>query len=177
MLLTVKSLHILSIMSWFAGLIYLGRLFIYFQSAALDDDAVRAARQTQLSVMARRLYNGICNPGLIMSLFTGVWLAAKMDYFSMPWMHVKLILVLGFCVLHVISGYLLKQMVTHKLIPVSERLLRVLNESVTVLLVGIVFAIVNKDAKESVFAMLGFLALIAIAFTLYYGVKRTRKTN
>ncbi|MDA1353786.1 MAG: CopD family protein [bacterium] len=177
MLLTIKSLHILSVMSWFAGLIYLGRLFIYFQAAALDDDAIRAARQTQLTLMARRLYNGICNPGIILSLFTGVWLAIDMDYFAMPWMHVKLTLVLGFCVLHFLSGRLLKQMITHEFIPVSETLLRILNESVTVLLVGIVFAVVTKDAIESVFAMIGFLALIAIGFTLYYGVKRTRKSN
>jgi len=105
-MLWVKSFHIICVVTWFAALFYLPRLFVYH---AMSDDATSNER---FKIMERKLYRGIMTPSAVLALFFGGWL---MSYYSwetiaaMHWLHVKLIIVALLFVYHGYCGRLLKQ--------------------------------------------------------------------
>ena len=87
-MLSLKALHIIFVTSWFAGLFYLPRLFVYH---AMSNDAVSHER---FCVMERKLYRGIMQPSMIATLVLGAWLLyLNPAWLSMGWLHVKLTLV------------------------------------------------------------------------------------
>ena len=88
-MLWIKAFHIMAVITWFAALFYLPRLFVYH---AMADDKVGIER---FKVMERKLYRGIMNPSMIVALVLGLWLLGmNWDYYrSQGWMHAKLLLV------------------------------------------------------------------------------------
>jgi putative membrane protein len=104
-MLWVKAFHIMSVVTWFAALFYLPRLFVYH---AMSDDEISNAR---FKIMERKLYRGIMTPSAIIALVLGIWL---MSYYpieallSMSWLHVKLALVFTLFAYHGLCGRLLK---------------------------------------------------------------------
>lgn len=105
-MLWVKALHIISVVTWFAALFYLPRLFVYH---AMCDDKLGSER---FKIMERKLYRGIMTPSAILTVIFGLWL---LSYYSfeqlaiMYWMHAKIILVLLLLGYHVYCGRLLIQ--------------------------------------------------------------------
>ena len=85
-MLWIKALHIVFVVSWFAGLFYLPRLFVYH---AMADDI---ASRERFKVMERKLYRGIMMPAMVLTLASGLWLWWRYD-FSGTWLHVKVALV------------------------------------------------------------------------------------
>ncbi|PCJ30317.1 MAG: TIGR00701 family protein [Gammaproteobacteria bacterium] len=105
-MLWVKAFHLISMVTWFAALFYLPRLFVYH---AMSDDTVSNER---FKVMERKLYRGIMMPGALLTLFFGAWLASyyTMDQLaSMHWLHAKLTLVFVLFGYHGYCGKLLRQ--------------------------------------------------------------------
>ena len=100
-MLIVKSLHIIFMVTWFAGLFYLPRLFVYHAMAS-PDDRVGIAR---FCVMERKLYWGITTPGAVLTIVFGVWLW-KGYGIDGGWLHAKLALVALLVVFHVYLGKL-----------------------------------------------------------------------
>lgn len=98
--LWLKSLHIISMVAWFAGLFYLPRLFVYH---ALSDDAISRER---FKVMERKLFYAIMTPGAVLTLIFGLWLWLSQD-FSGLWLTLKLGLVAILVVYHIYCGVLL----------------------------------------------------------------------
>ena len=104
-MLWVKAFHIISVVTWFAALFYLPRLFVYH--AMCDDEAGNA----RFKVMERKLYRGIMTPSAILALGLGIWL---MSYYSvealvaMGWLHAKLTLVLLLFAYHGMCGKMVK---------------------------------------------------------------------
>lgn len=101
----LKGLHIIFMVTWFAGLFYLPRLFVYH---AMADDAISIAR---FKVMERKLYYGITLPGGIATLIFGIWMLidyAWAAYGDMLWLQIKLVLVALLVVYHLICGQLVK---------------------------------------------------------------------
>ncbi len=96
-MLWIKSLHIIFMVTWFAGLFYLPRLFVYH---AMTEDTVSKER---FIVMERKLFFGIMTPGAILTLLFGVWLWLGYG-FSGAWLHLKLLLVVILIVYHVVCG-------------------------------------------------------------------------
>jgi putative membrane protein len=97
----LKALHIIAVIAWMAGLLYLPRLFVYHAGVAPGSD------QAQLfTTMERRLYRGIMTPALLMTLlFGGLLLAVPgLVSWSSGWLHAKLLLVLGLLVAHFLMG-------------------------------------------------------------------------
>ena len=82
-MLWIKALHIISFVTWFSGLFYLPRLFVYH---AMTNDAVSNDR---FKIMERKLYRGIMMPGMLMTIIFGAWLLIEYDYTFMPmiWLH------------------------------------------------------------------------------------------
>jgi protoporphyrinogen IX oxidase len=102
-MLVVKALHIIFVVTWFAGLFYLPRLFVYHALAA-PDDRVGIER---FKVMERKLYHGIMTPAASLTVAFGVWLWLGYG-FTGNWLRVKLVLVLALIAFHVYLGALLR---------------------------------------------------------------------
>ena len=103
-MLWVKAFHIVFMVTWFAGLFYLPRLFVYH---AMAEDAISIER---FKVMERKLYYGIATPGAIITIALGVWMLvdyAWRMYANQGWLHVKLALVAVLIVYHIYCGKLL----------------------------------------------------------------------
>jgi len=96
-MLWVKALHIIFMVTWFAGLFYLPRLFVYH---AMTEDTISKER---FVVMERKLFFGIMTPGAILTLLFGFWLWLGYG-FSGGWLHVKLLLVLVLLAYHILCG-------------------------------------------------------------------------
>ena len=134
-MLWIKALHIISVITWFAALFYLPRLFVYH---AMSEDEISNER---FKIMERKLYNGIMTPSAIAVVVFGVWL---LSYgFWGKWMIAKLILVsLIFCY-HGWCGHMLKQFRLDRN-QHSHRYFRFMNELPVLLLIPIVFLVVVK---------------------------------
>ena len=104
-MLLLKSLHLIFMVTWFAGLFYLPRLFVYH---AMSSDETGIDR---FKIMERKLFFGIMTPGAVLTLVFGFWLAAANgwnNYMSMAWFQVKLVLLLMLVCYHLHCGILLK---------------------------------------------------------------------
>jgi len=100
--LWIKSLHIIFMVTWFAGLFYLPRLFVYH---AMADDV---ASRERFKVMERKLYRGIMTPGAVLTIVFGVWLWLGWFRGSSSWLHAKIALVAILAGYHVWCGKLLR---------------------------------------------------------------------
>ncbi|MEQ1545417.1 protoporphyrinogen oxidase HemJ [Methyloglobulus sp.] len=100
-MLWLKALHLIFMVTWFAGLFYLPRLFVYH---AMSDDAISIER---FKVMERKLYYGIMTPGMILTFLFGVWLLIAYDwdlYGKSGWLHAKLGLLAILFIYHIVCG-------------------------------------------------------------------------
>ena len=135
-MLTVKSLHIVFMVTWFAGLFYLPRLFVYH---AMTDDRKGIDR---FKIMERKLFYGIMTPGAVLTIASGSWLWLGWG-FSGGWLHAKLLLVAVLVVYHLWCAKLLsdfrKEQNRH-----SHVWYRFFNEFPVVILVAVVFLVVMK---------------------------------
>lgn len=103
-MLWVKAFHIIFMVTWFAGLFYLPRLFVYH---AMADDAVSRER---FKVMERKLFFGIMTPGALLTVLLGIWMLmdyAWSAYAKSGWLHTKLLLVVLLIGYHIYCGKLL----------------------------------------------------------------------
>ncbi len=135
-MLWVKSLHIIFMVTWFAGLFYLPRLFVYH---AQSDDRVS---QERFKVMERKLYYGIMAPGAVLTIAFGLWLWLGFG-FSGGWLHAKLALVAVLVIYHLWCGKLLKDF-KHDRNAKSHVWFRWFNEFPVLVLFAVVILVVVK---------------------------------
>ena len=136
-MLWVKSLHIIFMVTWFAGLFYLPRLFVYH---ALASDAPSLER---FKVMERRLYWGIMTPGAVLTIAFGVWLWLGWFRGSSSWLHAKIALVAILVGYHLWCGMLLRDFAAGRNTK-SHVWFRWFNEFPTLILFATVFLVVFK---------------------------------
>ena len=137
-MLWVKSLHIIFMVTWFAGLFYLPRLFVYHA------DAEKGSKQSEtFKVMERRLLRGIMNPSLILVWVFGLLLAWRGDWWQAGWWQVKFSLVAGLTLIHHSYARWRKDFEADRNTR-PARYYRLWNEVPTVLMVAIVFLAVLK---------------------------------
>ena len=135
-MLWIKAFHIIFMVTWFAGLFYLPRLFVYH---AMSDDAPSIAR---FKIMERKLFFGIMTPGAILTIGFGLWLMLGYG-FNGGWLHAKLALVLLLVVYHAYCGKLLLDF-KHDRNRHSHVFYRWLNEAPVLALAAIVILVVVK---------------------------------
>jgi protoporphyrinogen IX oxidase len=135
-MLWIKALHIIFVVTWFAGLFYLPRLFVYH---AMTEDR---AGQERFKVMERKLYWGIMAPGAVLSLVSGLWLWLGYGVTG-GWLHAKLALVAVLVAYHLWCGKLLNDF-KHERNVHRHVWYRWFNEFPVVILIGAVILVVVK---------------------------------
>jgi putative membrane protein len=136
--LWIKAAHVISVIAWMAGMLYLPRLFVYHSAAEPG-----SVQSETFKVMERRLLKAIINPAMIATWILGLWLAWEGGFFRSGWLHGKLALVLILSGLH---GYLsaATRAFAEDRNSKSARHWRIVNEVPAVLMVGIVILVVVK---------------------------------
>ena len=171
----VKALHIIFMVSWFAGLFYIVRLFIYHTEAQDKPEVEKNILVEQFKIMEKKLWWIITTPAMILTILFGVWMLILAPfYLKFGWMHIKLAFVVFLLVYHFICQRLLIQLKKGKF-SWSSTQLRVWNEVATLVLVAVVFLVVMRDSLNWLTATLAFFAVaigLMIAIKMY---KKLRK--
>ena len=135
----VKALHVISVIAWMAGMLYLPRLFVYHAVAEIGSDKAETFK-----VMERRLLRGIMTPAMIASWVFGLWMifAGLVDPMA-PWLHLKLAMVLLLTACHGILAKYTRLFAQDKNTK-PQKFFRIINEVPTVLMIVIVIAVIVK---------------------------------
>jgi putative membrane protein len=177
-LLYLKATHIVFVVSWFAALFYIVRLFIYTTEAQQRDENARTVLTAQLLLMQRKLFNIIGWPALAGTIITGGWMLTLQwrYYLAQPWMWLKLISVLLLVFYHIRCNSIMKDQ--HRLqFRVSSIKLRLFNELATVFLVAIVFLVVIKSTSGLLWGILGLLAFAATLMAAVFIYRKRSKSR
>jgi putative membrane protein len=169
----VKALHIIFVVTWFAGLFYIVRLFVYYAEAFNSTESEKSILLKQYQLMQRRLWYGITWPSAVLTLFLGVWMYS-FYYPSLPdWLFSKIILVIVLYLYHFSCQYIFNKQ-QNNICPYSSIAMRVWNEVATVLLVGIVFLVTLKNTLSMLYGLIGlviFTAVLMIAIFIYKKIR------
>ena len=134
----IKALHVIAVISWMAGMLYLPRLFVY------HCEAEAGSRQSEtFKVMERRLLHAIINPAMIATWVLGLWLAFDGGFLKAGWLHGKLLLVLILSGIHGFFTRAVRDFAADRNAR-SQRFYRIINEIPTVLMIGIVILVIVK---------------------------------
>jgi putative membrane protein len=134
----IKALHVIAVIAWMAGMLYLPRLFVY------HCDAEIGSKQSEtFKVMERRLLKAIINPAMAVTWLAGLYLAWAGHWFSAGWLHGKLLLVIAMSGLHGFFARYVKDFAADRNLR-DKKFYRIINEIPTVLMVGIVILVVVK---------------------------------
>ncbi|WP_420412821.1 protoporphyrinogen oxidase HemJ [Roseibium sp.] len=136
--LWIKSLHVISIIAWMAGMLYLPRLFVYHVDAEIG-----SVQSETFKVMERRLLKAIINPSMIAAWVFGLWMAYELEAWTDAWFHAKFALVFLMSGVHGHLSKCVKQFAADENTR-SARYYRILNEVPTVLMIFIVILVIGK---------------------------------
>ena len=136
--LWLKALHVVAVISWMAGMVYLPRLFVYHADALSGGDA-----DGTFKVMERRLLKVIMTPAMLISWVLGLWLAWSAGYFAEAWFIGKLFAVTGMTAMHMYLAKAVKRFASGQN-TVSSGRWRLLNEIPTVLMIAAVVLVIVK---------------------------------
>ena len=141
--LLFKSIHLIAVISWMAGLLYLPRIFVYHSEAIANNKSEDL--MSTFKIMERRLFIYIMNPAMIVSWIFGILLihTIGMDNFSFLWLQLKLFFVIILTIYHFFLFQCLRKF-TENNNSFSPKFYRTINEIPTVLLIGIILIIVFK---------------------------------
>ena len=164
----IKALHLIFLVTWFSGLFYMVRLFVYHTEAAAKPEPDRTILSQQFRIMIRRLWLGITWPSAILTLVFGPWMMILMG--SMPtWLAIKLGFVLGLYIYHFSLQVLYRQQMKG-IFRFTSQQLRIWNEVATIFLVTIVMLAVVKQNLSWAWGLLGlvlFVILLMSAIKIY----------
>lgn len=170
-----KAFHIVGFVTWFGGLFYLPRLFIYHQEANEKPEPARTILQEQFQIMEKRLYSIIMTPGMLVTVAMAIGLiTTEPDVLHETWLHVKVALVLGLIGYHHYCKRLMKQLAANECKWNSQQL-RAINEVPTVFLVLIVMLGIFKNGFPTGAATWTIVAMVvAMAATIQLYARKRR---
>jgi putative membrane protein len=177
MYLYIKALHIIFIVTWFSGMFYIVRLFIYNKEAQEKPEPERTILQKQFSVMIRRLWLGITWPSAVLTLIFGLWIWHLFG--GLPtWLEIKLVFVLGLYLYH-FSIHIIYRQQMQGIFKYTSQQLRIWNEVATVFLVAIVMLVVVKQNMSWAWGLIGlilFVVLLMSAIKIYKLIRAGNKS-
>lgn len=176
----LKALHIIFIVTWFSGMFYIVRLFIYAAEANQKEGEAKQVLLDQYRIMSKRLWLGITWPSAILTailgpllIFQGNWASI---FASQTWLHVKL----GFVVLlyaYFFSLHYIYKQQQNNIFKYSPQQLRIWNEVATIFLVAIVMLAVVKNAMSWLWGLIGLMALMVLLMSAIKIYKNIRKSK
>jgi len=170
----IKSLHLIFVITWFAGLFYIPRIFIYHIEAAQKASPEKEILGTQLKIMAKRLWYIITWPSAILAILFGTWLLVLAPHwFEQSWMHAKLGFVVLLIMYHIKTHLIFKQLQNDQ-INYTSNFMRIWNEGATLILFAVVFLVLLKSTLNMAYGMLG---LVGLAILLMLGIKLYKRTR
>ncbi|MFD1094437.1 CopD family protein [Salegentibacter chungangensis] len=173
----IKSLHLIFVITWFAGLFYIPRLFVYQIESAEKPEPDRSILGEQLKLMTRRLWYIITWPSAVLASLFAFWLLYLMPgWLSQDWMLVKL----GFVVLLYAYHYkchLLFKELQQDVIKWTSNQMRLWNEGSTLILFAVIFLVIVRDAINWIYGVIGIFLLSGILMLGFKMYKRIRTKN
>ncbi|WP_340064424.1 CopD family protein [Ascidiimonas aurantiaca] len=164
----IKSLHLIFVITWFAGLFYIPRLFIYQIEAFHKPSPEKEILGKQLKLMAWRLWYIITWPSAVLATLFAIWLLfLQPGWLEQGWMHVKLAFVVLLIVYHLKCHQILWQLQRDE-VKYTSGFMRIWNEGATIILFAVVFLVILKNAISWIFGVVGLLIL---ALLLMLGIK------
>lgn len=174
----LKSLHLIFVITWFAGLFYIVRLFVYQIEANDKPSPEKEILQKQYKIMTYRLWYIITWPSAVLASIFAFWMLLFTNigkvWLQMPWMHVKLGFVFLLYLYHGKCHQIFKQLQNDN-VKYTTNFMRLWNEGATIILFAVVFLVVLKNAINWIYGVIGiflFSVLIMLGFKFY---KRLRE--
>ena len=172
-----KAFHLIFVITWFAGLFYIPRLFVYQIEAFHKPSPEKEILGKQLKLMAKRLWFIITWPSAILATIFAIWLLILQPvWLKQPWMHVKLTFVVLLYIYHYMTHVYYKQLQKDE-VKKTSNFMRLWNEGATFILFAVVFLVILKSAINWVFGVIGIVVLgvlLMLGFKIY---KRIREKN
>ncbi len=169
----VKALHIIFVVTWFSGLFYIVRLFVYTAEANEKQEPERSVLFKQFIIMQKRLWYGITWPSAVLTLIFGTWMGIL--YGSLPtWLLVKLFFVAGLFIYHLTLHIIFRQQ-QKGIFKYNSQQLRIWNEVATIFLISIVMLAVVKQLLSVAWSIGVLIVFSVVLFTAIRIYKRYRK--
>ncbi len=173
--LYLKALHIIFIVTWFAGLFYIVRLFIYHVEANEKEEPEKSILINQFKIMEKRLWFGITWPSAILSFIFGPSLLHNfLPLKDHPWLIAKLVFVFLLLLYHLSCGKIFRQL-QNNIIKYSSNQLRLWNEVATIILFAVIFLVELKtilSMGQGLLGLLGFSIFIMLGIRIYKKVRK-----
>lgn len=171
----IKALHIIFVVTWFAGLFYIVRLFIYYSEAEDKEEPAKSILQAQYQLMSQRLWYIITWPSLILASFFAFWMLFEVpSYLTMGWMQVKLCFVFALYFYHAGCQKIYMQQ-QNGIVKYNSFKLRIWNEVATLFLFAIVFIVTLKTTIGWIWGVCGILLvgiLLLISIRVYKSFRK-----
>lgn len=165
---SIKALHLIFVVTWFAGLFYIPRLFIYHIEASQKPSPEKEILGHQLKLMTKRLWYIITWPSAILCTLFAIWLLVLMPaWLKEPWMHVKLGFVVLLIIYHLKNHQIFRQLQRDE-VKYTSKFMRIWNEGATIILFAVVFLVILKSAFNWIFGVVG---IIVLGVLLMLGIK------
>lgn len=170
----IKSFHLIFVITWFAGLFYIPRLFVYQIESFYKSSPEKEILGKQLKLMSKRLWYIITWPSAILATIFAIWLLLLQPYWlEQPWMHVKLMFVILLIIYHLKTHQYYKQLQNDEVKKTSS-FMRIWNEGATFILFAVVFLVILKNAINWVYGIIGLIVLgvlIMLGFKVYKNIR------
>lgn len=171
----IKSLHLIFVITWFAGLFYIVRLFVYQIEANEKPSPEREILLKQYKIMTYRLWFIITWPSAVLATLFAVWLLVLMPtWLQMPWMHVKLGFVLALFLYHFKCHQIYSQLQNDQFKHTSN-FMRLWNEGATIILFAVVFLVILKNEFNWIYGVVGIILFSIILMLGFKFYKRIRE--
>jgi len=170
----IKSFHLIFVITWFAGLFYIPRLFVYQIESFYKPSPEKEILGKQLKLMSKRLWYIITWPSAILTTIFAIWLLILQPYWlEQPWMHVKLVFVILLIIYHLKTHQYYKQLQNDEVKKTSS-FMRIWNEGATFILFAVVFLVILKNAINWIYGIIGLVVLgvlIMLGFKVYKNIR------
>ncbi|MCM4160593.1 CopD family protein [Antarcticibacterium flavum] len=173
----LKALHLIFVITWFAGLFYIPRLFVYHIEAADKKEPERSILTTQLKMMTRRLWYIITWPSAILATGFALWLLVLMPFWlEQDWMLVKLGFVVLLFIYHFKCHLIFKEF-QQDVIKWTSNGMRLFNEGATIILFAVIFLVILRNALDWIYGVIGIILLSVILMLGFKMYQRIRSGN
>jgi putative membrane protein len=171
----VKALHIIFIVTWFSGMFYIVRLFIYNTEANEKAEPEKSILQKQFNIMIRRLWFGITWPSAVLTLIFGPWMWYLWGHLD-NWLAIKLCFVIGLYAYHFTLHAIYKQQ-SKGIFRFNSGQLRIWNEVATIFLIAIIMLAVVKQGMSFIWGLLGLILFVILLMSAIKIYKIIRKSS